>query len=123
MEKEQESYKKLLGSAWEGEDYVFIQKTGKQMDLGTPYQAFQRIVTNYNRTRKETDVELPMITLHDLRHTNATLLLSTGVDVKTISSRLGHSTVSTTLDIYAHALNETDKKASENLKNILAVNK
>ncbi len=45
---------------------------------------------------------LPAIGLHGLRHTHATLLLEEGVDVKTVSERLGHDTVQTTLELYAH---------------------
>ena len=60
----------------------------------------------------------PIITFHDLRHTHATLLLSQGVDVKTISARLGHTSISTTLNIYTHALEALDKRAAEKLEEI-----
>lgn len=50
---------------------------------------------------------------HDLRHTHATLLIANGIDMKTVSSRLGHSNISTTMNIYTHVLSENDKKASE----------
>lgn len=50
---------------------------------------------------------------HDLRHTHATLLISGGVNMKTVSTRLGHSSINTTLNLYTHSLNEDDKKASE----------
>lgn len=49
---------------------------------------------------------------HDLRHTHATLLIANGIDMKTVSSRLGHSTISTTMNIYTHPLSDNDKKAS-----------
>lgn len=50
---------------------------------------------------------------HDLRHTHATLLISNGVNMKTVSTRLGHSSINTTLNLYTHSLNEDDKKASQ----------
>lgn len=50
---------------------------------------------------------------HDLRHTHATLLISNGVNMKVVSSRLGHSSINTTLNLYTHTLSEDDKKASE----------
>ena len=56
---------------------------------------------------------LPRIKFHDLRHTHATLLLSQGVDIKTIQKRLGHSDISTTLNVYAHSVQELDQKASQ----------
>ena len=57
--------------------------------------------------------------IHDLRHTNATLLLLSGTDMKTISGRLGHTDIKITMNKYSHVLEEMDRKASENLSNIL----
>ena len=45
---------------------------------------------------------LPRIRFHDLRHTFATMALQNGVDVKTVSSMLGHYSAGFTLDTYAH---------------------
>jgi integrase len=49
---------------------------------------------------------------HDLRHTHATLLVSSGLNIKAVSSRLGHANVGITLDLYAHAQREDDQKAA-----------
>jgi len=56
---------------------------------------FQRVITKANVRR---------IRFHDLRHTSATLLLSSGTPVATVSQRLGHSKTSITHDVYSHAL-------------------
>ncbi|MBE5813143.1 MAG: site-specific integrase [Clostridiales bacterium] len=53
------------------------------------------------------------IRFHDLRHTHASLLLNEGVDLKTISERLGHSTIRQTMDIYTHVSKELDEKAGQ----------
>ena len=45
-----------------------------------------------------------MISLHDLRHTHATLLLKAGVHVKVVSERLGHANVAFTMNVYQHVL-------------------
>ncbi|MHC1720828.1 MAG: tyrosine-type recombinase/integrase [Clostridiaceae bacterium] len=58
------------------------------------------------------------IRFHDLRHTNATLLLSQGVDFKTIQTRLGHKDINTTLNIYSHVNKEMQKDATDKLNNI-----
>ena len=50
-----------------------------------------------------------------LRHTNASLLIAQGVDVRTVASLLGHAQASTTLDIYAHAVDKNKCKAQEKL--------
>jgi integrase len=47
---------------------------------------------------------LPTIRVHDLRHTHATLLLANGIPVKVVSERLGHATVTITMEIYQHVL-------------------
>lgn len=51
--------------------------------------------------------------LHDLRHSNATVLLDGGIPVKTVQSRLGHQTATTTLDFYGHAVDASDLAASD----------
>lgn len=58
------------------------------------------------------------IRFHDLRHSNATLLLSQGVDFKTIQTRLGHANISTTLNIYSHVSLEMQKNAVDKLSSI-----
>lgn len=89
-------------------------KDGKQMDLATPNHAFKRIIRRYNRTK--TDCEpLPEITLHGLRHTSAILLIAQNMDVRTVSNRLGHAECSTTMNIYAHALQKRDEQAADSL--------
>ena len=55
---------------------------------------------------------LPPIRLHDLRHTHATLALQAGVHPKVVSERLGHATVSITLDTYSHAIPAMQEEAA-----------
>lgn len=52
---------------------------------------------------------LPHICLHELRHTHATLALRAGVPITDISKQLGHASISTTLDFYSHASNESSE--------------
>ena len=56
---------------------------------------------------------LPSIRFHDLRHSCATLLYDSGIDMKAIQEWLGHSNISTTMNIYAH-LNYKNKVISAN---------
>ncbi|WHY98845.1 tyrosine-type recombinase/integrase [Peribacillus simplex] len=65
--------------------------------------------------------KLPVITFHELRHTSATLLINQGAHMKTISARLGHSKIGTTIDIYGHALESADEKAAEHFDNLLNI--
>ena len=112
-------YRLELGDYWKGAEWVFIQDTGKQMCYSTPNGAFQDTIKRYNAGRPESE-QLPLISIHGLRHTSATLLIAGKQDVRTVSSRLGHAQASTTMNIYAHALQETDRKAVNTLENMLA---
>lgn len=61
---------------------------------------------------------LPQVSLHSLRHTNITLQLIAGVDMKTVSTRAGHSKASTTSDFYSHFIKNSDIHASEIINKI-----
>lgn len=61
---------------------------------------------------------LPHLTFHGLRHTNATLLIANGIDYKTVSEMLGHSKTSTTMNIYVHKDNRNIKNASNVLSSL-----
>ena len=53
------------------------------------------------------------ITFHSLRHTHATQLLAKGIDAKTVSKRLGHSSVAFTLQMYVHVLPDVERNAAD----------
>ena len=118
MKQERLKYRLSVGDYWQGEQWLFIQDNGKQMCYSTPYSAFKDTIARYNADRKPAD-QLPAIPFHGLRHTSATLLIASKQDVRTVSSRLGHAQASTTMNIYAHALQETDRKAVNALENML----
>ncbi len=96
-------------------DIVFVNDKGRRKGLRLNPSS----VTNwFCAFRKK--INLPSeVPLQGLRHTNATLLLIRGVDVKNVSNRLGHSNTATTLDIYSEALPEVDKTTSEIIDKVL----
>ena len=59
------------------------------------------------------------ITLHSLRHTNASLMIANGTNVRTVSARLGHAQTSTTTNIYAHVIQSADAAASAAIGSIV----
>jgi integrase len=59
------------------------------------------------------------VRLHDLRHAHAAQLLAAGVPVRTVSGRLGHANAMTTLNVYAHVLEESDERAAQVIGEIL----
>ncbi len=76
------------------------------------------VVTLHKRILK--DAGLEHIRFHDLRHTFATMALQNGVDVKTVSSMLGHYSAGFTLDTYAHVTTDAQLKAAQTMGNILS---
>ena len=61
------------------------------------------------------------LNVHSLRHTAASLMISGGADVATVSGLLGHSQVSTTLDIYTHAFDEKKREVSTKMQGRVGV--
>ncbi len=90
-------------NAWSETDFVFTTVDGQPLDPHWVSKEFQR------RLHK---AALPRIPLHGLRHTYATLALSSGVNPRIVSGRLGHSTVALTLDVYSHVLPQQDQEAA-----------
>jgi integrase len=91
------------GAAYEDHGWVFADKLGAPLLPKALSYRFRQAVER---------VGLPVIRLHDGRHTHATLGLAAGVPVKVMSKRLGHSTTAITLDVYGHVLPEMDDEAA-----------
>ena len=66
------------------------------------------------------DAGLEHIRFHDLRHTFATLALQNGMDVKTVSSMLGHYDAGFTLRTYTHVTRQMQQKAAEKMGSFMA---
>jgi len=65
-------------------------------------------------------LKLPIVTLHALRHTHVSQLIASGVDVVTVSRRIGHSNPTVTLAVYAHLFGNTDDRASSAVEAAMA---
>ena len=63
---------------------------------------------------------LPKVRFHDLRHTFATLALQNGVDIKTVSSMLGHYSAGFTLDTYTHVTTPAQMEAANTIGTVLS---
>ncbi|HEX4206074.1 MAG TPA: site-specific integrase [Ktedonobacteraceae bacterium] len=84
--------KENVGAQWVDRDLVFSNKMGDYVLPNTLRRQFYRLLSN---------IGLPRMHFHDLRHSAATILISMGVPVNVVQELLGHSDVSITLDIYA----------------------
>jgi len=93
---------------WEGGKcyFVFSSDLGKPFHLDSPNRWWSRFLkrTGFKKIR-----------FHDLRHTAATNLLNKNANIHSISKRLGHSNIKTTMNIYGHYLEEADQKIADML--------
>src|SRR5262249_43992933 len=62
--------------------------------------------------RAMAEIGMPGVTLHSLRHTHASVLIASGMDVLTVSRRLGHASAVVTLKVYGHLIHGTDDRAA-----------
>ncbi len=109
--KRNQSIQRLqCGDQWQELNYIFAQWNGKPIHPDSLTAWFKQFI-NKN--------QLPDVSIHSLRHTNASLLIANGVNITTVSKRLGHATTATTTKIYAHAIKSADEAASNTLQNIL----
>ncbi len=102
------------GDLWANTNKLFVQSDGKDMCNATISVWLKQF---------EEENNLKRVTIHGLRHTHITMLISNGLDIKTVASRVGHSNVQTTLNIYAHYTHQSDKKASDIIEQLLYMQK
>ena len=121
--------KSRLGDRWQGDDSLFIQPDGRRMCHTATYQYFVRHLKRYNQWVEENPEKarlkglerLPMIPLHGLRHSCATLLNYLDVNIIDISRYLGHANCSTTMNIYAHSFEAQKQAASDKLNEFIRI--
>ena len=91
-------------------DFIFINRFGQVQHQATLNKAIRRIIRDCNDEQflhsDEPDVLLPHFSCHSLRHTFTTRMCEAGVNIKVIQDALGHSDISTTLNIYADVTKE-----------------
>lgn len=100
-----------LGDGWADYGLVFCTPLGTAISGSTVAHAFKRALERAGLPRS--------IRFHDLRHAHATLLRQAGVDLKTVSERLGHSTIAITADLYTHAVSHADADAAARVETLL----
>ncbi|MFC7988475.1 tyrosine-type recombinase/integrase [Streptomyces pilosus] len=113
----QERERKVAGEKWQpapGQPagLVFTTSTGRVTDP----RSLNRMLTILCR-----DAKVRRVRVHDLRHTCASLLLAQGVDARTIMETLGHSTITMTLDTYAHVMGTTLRAAADRMDDALGL--
>jgi integrase len=123
----------LLGSEYEDHGsggFVFATEFGAPLDGANLYSRnFRRImeaaelgawetVRVGQRVKKETKRFRPAFRMYDLRHTCATILLGKGINAKIVQERLGHASITLTLDTYSHVLPDMQGEAVEAMDDV-----
>ena len=100
---QQAEWRLKAGEVWAHLGLVFTGDSGKPLHKSVPKNALQRECRRLG---------LPVMTMHDLRHLHASLLLEAGLPIPQVSKRLGHSTPAITMSIYAHVVRQEDDAAT-----------
>ena len=112
LRAEQTLHRLALGDQWQECGRLFTKQDGSPIGLQQPYQWLERFCKEKG---------LPFYGIHQFRHLNASLLIYNGEDVRSVSTALGHSQTSTTLNIYAHTFETAQARACDALAEALPV--
>ncbi|WP_019240555.1 MULTISPECIES: site-specific integrase [Bacillus] len=111
LQHEQKKMKLRMGPAFHHYNLVVSTADGKPIHPRNLARTFTQLINKAGVKR---------ISLHGLRHTNATILMKQGVNPKIVSERLGHANVGITLDIYSHTDLKMQQDTASKLEEILA---
>lgn len=110
LHAEQINRKQQLANKWIDSDRLFVNKFGAPLYKGEPYKWQKKLTTEHG---------MRFCDIHSLRHFNATILIHSGIEIAAVSSALGHSNISTTANIYCHALQEVQAQTGQAISNAL----
>ncbi len=106
----QKKNKMKYGPKYKDSDFIFTTEMGNLINPASFSREFGDFIKSNN---------LKKIRLHDLRHTNATLMLKSKIPAKVASERLGHSNISTTLDLYSHVLKDMEIETTNKMDDMI----
>ena len=109
----QRAYAVSLGDKWHNTDRLFTAWDGSYLHPNMPEDFYKRFCAKHG---------LRVVTLHSFRHLNASMLINAGLDVKTVQAAMGHSSATTTINIYAHQFQTAQARACEAVSNALQLN-
>ena len=108
--EEQDKLKGIVEEDWKYPDLIFTNDMGGYLEYCSINKKLQRLLEKNG---------LPQVTVHALRHSNASLLINNGVDLKAVSSQLGHCNINITADTYGHIFDEYKARISQSLEDKL----
>ncbi|GAB1694297.1 tyrosine-type recombinase/integrase [Krasilnikovia sp. M28-CT-15] len=102
--------KREFGTMYRDHGKLFCHPDGRPIHPDTITRRFNRLVDR---------AEVPLIRLHDVRHTYATLSLDAGVEPKVVADRIGHANMAYTLTIYTHRSTGRDQPAADKVAGVI----
>lgn len=112
LKKEQEKNRLAFGNCYEENDYIFAKANGSQFYPSYPTHELSKVIKKN---------KLQHIRWHDLRHSTASLLIEKGWQMKDISDWLGHSSITTTMNIYGHLSMDHKREMANGLTGLLEI--
>ena len=109
--KREKNEARALLEGWTENSLIFPSRAGSYHFASNILKEFKKVCKAAGITQK--------VNLHQLRHTNATILIAAGIDLHTLSRRLGHETISVTSDLYGHLIVGQQRDAAAAFGNFL----
>ncbi len=109
QQRQQKEERLRAGATWAGRETVFTTISGDYLWDTTVRKALVRQLRR---------LDLPVVRVHDLRHTTGTLLHAQGIPLAQIAAILGHARATTTLALYVHANEQMDEQARATLERL-----
>ena len=103
----QDANREYYEDLYEESGLVFTDESGHRITPQAAYRAFKLVVT---------ELGMPKVRFHDLRHSYAVASLRSGDDVKTVQENLGHATAAFTLDTYGHVTEQMKKESANRME-------
>ncbi|MFZ5897878.1 MAG: site-specific integrase [Bacillota bacterium] len=108
-QRRQKEWRLAMGPAWQDHGLVCCLQDGRPINTGTLSTAFRKLAAKLGLS----------VSFHSLRHFHASLLLKAGTHPKVVSERLGHSTISLTMDTYSHVMDGLQREAARKIDALL----
>ena len=110
--KEQDAAMHRPGTKWKGKEdnFIFTRWDGSVMCVTTPTHWWKEFAEKNNIN--------PKVTFHCIRHTAATYAIKNNIPISTVSGLLGHAKMSTTVNIYAHVIEDTKREGVTALESV-----
>ena len=98
------------GECWEDSGYVSTDELGCHLKHNTVYKNYKEIVS---------EMGIPEVRFHDLRHSYAVASIKSGDGIKTVQANLGHATAAFTLDVYGHVTDRMKKGNATRMERLI----